>query len=79
MPTLDTNYGQKDIVTPRAGHYQQTLSWTLDSTTGLPVGVGATYDFSGSTFGKVWDNDIKPYTQPPVTPIVLNRVSRDYL
>jgi len=79
MATNETNYGQKDIVTPRAGHFQQTLSWTLDSTTNLSVGWGATYDFSASTFGKVWDNDIKPYTAAPVTPIVLNQVSRQVL
>ena len=79
MATNETNYGQKDIVTSRAGHFQQTLSWTLDSTTNLSVGWGATYDFSGSTFGKVWNNDIKPYTSPPVTPLVRNHISRNLL
>jgi len=41
MPMTDTTTSQeiKDIVSPTMGHYNEQITWTLDSTTLLPVGV----------------------------------------
>jgi hypothetical protein len=76
MATVNTNYGQKDIVSPKLGHFKQTLSWTLDSTTNLPVGMSASYDFTDSTIGRPYDHDQIPYTVGVPQPVAPNKPSK---